>query len=298
MQVPNLSTIEKKLALGTAQFGLPYGIANQGGQVTRSVAKAMLQLAADYGIDTLDTAIAYGESETCLGEVGTQGFKLVTKLPAVPDGCADVRDWVKAQVAASLSRLGVNEAYGLLLHRPKQLLESGGEALYQTLQELKKTGQVQKVGVSVYAPSELEVLIPRYRFDLVQAPFNLVDRRLHTTGWLQRLKDGGVEIHTRSAFLQGLLLMPQDSIPKKFSPWADLWGKWHEWLAHHTTSAVQACLAFPLSFPEIDRVVVGADSVSQMEQIISAVTSIAPVDLPDLHCDAENLINPARWTQL
>ncbi len=74
------------LALGTAQFGLTYGIANQNGQVTRSAAKAMLQLAADYGIDTLDTAIAYGESETCLGEVGTQGFKLVTKLPAVPPG--------------------------------------------------------------------------------------------------------------------------------------------------------------------------------------------------------------------
>lgn len=287
-----------RIALGTAQFGLSYGIANQDGQVTRSAAKAMLQLAAANGIDTLDTAIAYGESETCLGEVDTQGFKLVTKLPAVPDGCADVSGWVKEQVAASLSRLGVNAVYGLLLHRPQQLLESGGEAIYQVLQELKKTGQVQKAGVSVYAPSELETLMPRYRFDLVQAPFNLVDRRLHTSGWLQRLKDYDVEIHTRSAFLQGLLLMSQDSIPKKFSQWSDLWSKWHDWLAHHTVSAVQACLAFPLSFPEIERVVVGADSVNQLEQIISAATSIAPIDLPDLHCDAENLINPARWPSL
>jgi len=287
-----------RAALGTAQFGLPYGIANQNGQVTRLAAKAMLQLAAASGIDTLDTAIAYGESEACLGEVGIQGFKLVTKLPAVPDGCADVSGWVQEQVAASLSRLGVNAVYGLLLHRPQQLLESGGEAIYQVLQELKKTGQVQKVGVSIYAPSELEVLIPRHCFDLVQAPFNLVDRRLHTSGWLQRLKDNGVEIHTRSTFLQGLLLMSQDAIPKKFSPWADLWSKWHNWLTHHTTSAVQACLAFPLSFPEIARVVVGADSVSQLEQIISAVSSIAPVDFPDLHCDAERLINPACWSQL
>lgn len=287
-----------RLALGTAQFGLPYGIANQEGQVTRLAAKAMLQLAAANGIDTLDTAIAYGESETCLGEVGTQGFKLVTKLPAVPDGCADASDWVEEQVAASLSRLGVNAVYGLLLHRPQQLLESGGEVLYQTLQKLKKNGQVQKVGVSVYAPSELEALIPRFRFDLVQAPFNLVDRRLHTSGWLQRMKDDGVEIHIRSAFLQGLLLMPQSTIPAKFAAWSDLWRKWHDWLAHHTVSAVQACLAFPLSFPEIDRVVVGADSVSQLEQIISAATSTTPDDLPDLHCDAENLINPARWPQL
>lgn len=287
-----------RLALGTAQFGLPYGIANQAGQVTRSAAKAMLGLAAANGIDTIDTAIAYGESEACLGEVGVQGFKLVTKLPAVPDGCDDVKGWVQGQVAASLARLGVNAVYGLLLHRSEQLLESDGIALFQALQGVKDTGQVQKVGVSIYAPSELEALTPRYRFDLIQAPFNLVDCRLYATGWLQRLKDERIEIHTRSAFLQGLLLMPQATRPAKFSPWSELWRTWHEWLSRHGLSAVQACLAFPLSFSEIDRVVVGADSVNQLEQIISAATSTAPVDFPDLHCDAENLINPVRWCHL
>ena len=79
-----------KLALGTVQFGLPYGIANQAGQASRSEAKLMLQLASASGIDTLDTAIAYGSSETCLGEAGVQGFKVVTKLPVVPDDCGDV----------------------------------------------------------------------------------------------------------------------------------------------------------------------------------------------------------------
>lgn len=287
-----------RLALGTAQFGLPYGIANQDGQVTRLAAKDMLHLAAANGIDTLDTAIAYGDSEACLGEVGAQGFKLVTKLPAVPDGCADVKGWVQDQVAASLARLGVNVLYGLLLHRPNQLLEADGKILYQALQGLRETGQVQKVGVSVYAPIELEELTPRFQFDLIQAPFSLVDRRLQRTGWLQRLKDEGIEIHTRSAFLQGVLLMSQATRPAKFASWSELWSTWHEWLSRHSGSAVQACLAFPLSFSEIDRVVVGADSVSQLGQIISAVASAAPVDFPDLHCEAENLINPARWCYL
>lgn len=287
-----------RLALGTVQFGLDYGIANQNGQVTRSVAKTMLQLVTEHGIDMLDTAIAYGESETCLGEVGIQGFKLVTKLPLVPNSCADVSGWVQEQVDASLSRLGVGAVYGLLLHRSEQLLGVKGKAIYQTLQSLKEAGLVQKVGVSIYGPNELEALTSHYRLDLVQAPFNLVDRRLHTTGWLQRLKDGGVEIHTRSAFLQGLLLMPYEAIPAKFAPWIELWSKWHEWLSIHQMSAVQASLAFPLSFPEIDRVVVGADSVSQLEQIIYAASGAELDDLPDLHCDTENLINPARWSQL
>ena len=284
-----------RLALGTVQFGLPYGIANQDGQVTRPVAKTMLQLAAAKGIDTLDTAIAYGESETCLGEVGAQGFKLVTKLPPVPAGCGDVSRWVHEQIDASLARLGVKVVYGLLLHRPEQLLGSDGNALYQAMQKLKETGQVQKIGISIYAPRALDALMPRFRFELVQAPFNLMDRRLHASGWLQRLKNEGVEIHTRSVFMQGLLLMPRVDIPAKFAPWTELWDKWHKWLSDHNVSAVQASLAFPLAFPEIDRIIVGADNETQLKQIIDAVDSNAIDNLPDLQCDADSLINPAQW---
>lgn len=284
-----------RLALGTVQFGLPYGIANQAGQVSRTEAKAMLQLASANGIDTIDTAIAYGESETCLGEVGTQGFKLVTKLPALPDSCEDVGGWVRVQVAESLARLNVKAVYGLLLHRPEQLLGTNGKELYKALQSLKEIGQVQKMGVSIYAPRELEMLTKLFRLDMVQAPFNLVDRRLHSSGWLQRLKDDGVEVHTRSAFMQGMLLMPQAAIPPKFAPWADLWECWHSWLKGSELLAVQACLAYPLAFREIDRVVVGADSVTQLGQIISAANGVPQVSLPDLQCEEENLINPSRW---
>ncbi len=287
-----------RLALGTVQFGLPYGIANRAGQVTRSEAKAMLQLAAIKGIDTLDTAISYGDSETCLGELGTRDFKVVTKLPAVPNDCEDVSAWVTQQVNASLARMNVTSVYGLLLHRSAQLLDANGTELYRALQVLKDSGQVQKLGVSIYSPSELDVLIPQYHFDLVQAPFNLVDQRLYRSGWMQRLKDQGVEVHTRSVFLQGLLLMAQADIPAKFSPWNELWNGWHRWLANHDISALEACLAFPLSYHKIDMVVVGADNVNQLNQIIDAASGKAINDLPDLESKDEMLINPAHWTKL
>ena len=287
-----------RLALGTAQFGQPYGIANQVGQVTRSAAKAMIEVAAAKGIDTIDTAIAYGESEICLGEAGAQGFKLVTKLSAVPDSCDDIYGWINDQVSESLGRLEMISMYGLLLHRPEQLLGVKGKVIFQALQQLKESGLVQKIGISIYSPSELDALTRRHRFDLVQAPFNLIDRRLFTSGWLQRLKQDGTEIHTRSAFLQGLLLMPRSEIPSKFATWTELWDKWHKWLACHSVTAVQACLAYPLTFAEVDRVVVGADSKSQLEQLIGAALTIAPDALPDLCCHDENLINPARWSQI
>ncbi len=285
-----------RLALGTVQFGLSYGVANQVGQVSRGAAKAMLDLAAAHGVDTLDTAIAYGDSEACLGEAGTAGFRVISKLPALPEGCTAVDAWVQEQIAMSLARLGAGSMYGLLLHRPEQLLEGGGAALYRALQRLKETGQVQKIGISIYDPRQLDALMPSCTFDLVQAPLNLVDRRLHASGWLQRLKDAGVEVHTRSAFLQGLLLMPKSAIPARFAPWAALWDRWHTWLATHDMAAVQACLAYPLSLPGISRVVVGADSVGQLSEVLQAAAASGCHGFPDLQCDAEDLINPARWS--
>jgi aryl-alcohol dehydrogenase-like predicted oxidoreductase len=287
-----------RVALGTVQFGLPYGIANQTGQVGRPEAQAMLQLAATSGIDTLDTAIAYGESETCLGEAGVQAFKVVTKLPAIPESSLDVGAWVREQLGLSLRRLGLSSVHGVLLHRSADLLGNDGPALWHAMEALRGEGLIRKIGVSVYAPSELEAVTSRYRIGLVQAPFNIIDRRLSTSGWLDRLKNDDVEIHTRSAFLQGLLLVPATSLPQKFFRWERLFGRWHQWLSAENISAVQASLSFPLSYPQIDRVVVGADGVRQLQQIIDFSDRTATAGFPDLESEDEVLINPARWAEL
>jgi aryl-alcohol dehydrogenase-like predicted oxidoreductase len=157
---------------------------------------------------------------------------------------------------------------------------------------------VQKIGISIYSPSELETLTSNYRFDLVQAPFNLIDRRLHSSGWLYRLKDLGVEVHTRSTFLQGLLLIAQTEIPHKFSTWSNLWQTWHSWLSNNNVSALNASLSFPLSFPEVDRVVVGADSVAQLSEILKCSKLASNIDLPNLQSDDLKLIDPTNWNLL
>jgi aryl-alcohol dehydrogenase-like predicted oxidoreductase len=115
---------------------------------------------------------------------------------------------------------------------------------------------------------------------------------------MQRLVESGVEIYTRSVFLQGLLLMPRDQIPQKFNQWNHLWDAWHHWQLHHNTTAVQACLAFPLAFPQIQRVIVGADSLQQLNQIIDASTQPWLNDFPDISTDSENLLNPSLWQHL
>ena len=287
-----------RLALGTVQFGLPYGVANKSGQVSRAEAKLMVRLALENGIDTLDTAMAYGESEKYLGEIGVENFKVVTKLPGMPNGCLDINNWIHEQVSSSLVRLGVGQVYGLLLHKSEDLLGPNGREIYRALDSLKEKGLVKKIGISIYSPNELEALKNDFSFDLVQAPFNLIDQRLLHSGWMKKLKDSGVEIHTRSVFLQGLLLMKEIDIPPKFSPWKHLWKKWHDWLTENNVSALQSSLAFALSFPEIERVVVGADNHNQLKEIINATNNLLNADLPNLVSADENLINPANWSQL
>lgn len=284
-----------RLALGTAQFGMPYGVANQSGQVARQEAAAILQLAADHGIDTLDTAIAYGESEQTLGEIGIQGWQIVSKLPAIPDDCTDFLPWVTAAVDGSLKRLNVKSLYGLLLHRPQQLVGKNGDSLYRALQQLKQEGVVQKIGISIYDPSELDALCDRFEFDLVQAPFNILDRRLIHTGWLSRLADQGIELHVRSVFLQGLLLMKPSERPQKFIRWATLWSQWDQWLDHTGLTPLQACLRYSLSFPQIRKVIVGVDSLKQLEEILLASTGPSPQIPAGLTTTDAELVSPAKW---
>lgn len=285
-----------RIALGTVQFGLDYGIANRMGRVPLEEAAAIVRQAAAHGIDTLDTAIAYGESESALGQIGVAGWKIVTKLPAVPPGCADTAGWVAAQIEGSLRRLGVSRLHGVLLHSPAQLLcRQVGAQLFKALENLKQAGLTRKIGISVYGPDELDALWPEYALDLVQAPYNIVDRRMAASGWLDRLHRAGTEIHVRSVFLQGLLLMPAQVRRARFGQWQDVWSRWDGWLQSENLSPVRACLAFALARPEIDQIIVGVDSAGQLGEILS-LSHGEPIDFPaDVESRNPGLINPSQW---
>ncbi len=287
-----------KLALGTVQFGLQYGVANQSGQVSLPMAGQIISLAREHRVDVIDTAASYGDSETTLGRIGVRDFRVVTKLPPLPEQLDDVAGWARERLTASLERLDVESVYGLLLHRASDLLRPEGRHLFKALEELRGIGKVGKIGVSIYSPSELDQVMKMGAIDLVQAPFNLVDRRLVTSGWLGRLKDSQVEVHVRSAFLQGLLLTPSNRMPEKFAHWSSIWQAWAAWQTHKGCSDLAACLAFPHSFDEVDRVVVGVDSAEHLMQIFAALDAEVPQDWPNIACDDERLVHPSRWSEL
>jgi len=287
-----------RLALGTVQFGLAYGVSNSSGKVTPEEAARILLHAHEVGIDTLDTAIAYGQSENVLGQIGMVGWNVISKLPAVPDHVPSVAEWVVDQVAQSMQRLGVQHLEGLLLHRPDQLLGPDGRGLWSALEGLRAHGRVRKIGVSIYSHEELLRLTRGRHFDLVQAPLNILDRSLVDSGWARRLKEQGAELHVRSAFLQGLLLM-ESSRPPKFNRWQPLWRQWEAWLLEHKLSPLQGCLRYCCSVPEVDRVVVGVESSRQLREIIDAANGSMPAPPPTWCMPVDEMLaNPANWNLL
>ncbi|MEO5974676.1 MAG: aldo/keto reductase [Ilumatobacteraceae bacterium] len=284
-----------EFALGTAQFGFAYGIANRTGQVGLEEGRRILALAKQSGIDTLDTAISYGDSESMLGKIGCSSWNVVSKLPPIPSGIVDISSWVQSEVKYSLERLKIPTLYGLLLHHPSDLLGAHAEGLTKALLDLKSRGTVSKLGVSIYAPIELEKLAALPLIDIVQAPMNVVDRELANSGWLTKLSMRRVEIHTRSTFLQGVLVMPPAERPSWLSSWSGIFRAWDAWIDDTGMSRIEACLAHVRSYPEIDRIVIGVDSADQTRQLLEAV-EVPPLRAPtSLVSDDQRLLSPSLW---
>lgn len=284
-----------RLALGTVQFGCAYGVANTSGRMNSEEAALILSRAAEFGVDTLDTAVVYGDSEKRLGEIGVSSWRLVTKLPQIPPHCADVEAWVNDVFKGSLARLGVDRVYGLHMHHPADLFGVFGEQLFSVIKDLKCNGYVEKIGVSIYEPKELERIWENCRFDMVQAPFSVVDRRLDSSGWLTKLKKDGVEVHVRSVFLQGLLLMTRAQMPVYFSRWKCLWTNWERWLKEQHLTPLEACLGFVYSKEEIDRIVVGVDNLRHLDEILRSAKKLDIEFPPFLVCNEPDLVCPSQW---
>lgn len=283
-----------RLALGTVQFGMKYGISNQMGKVSRENAEVIMTLARDAGINMLDTAISYGDSEQTLGEIGVQGWEVITKLPLVPQDCGNVSAWVHQQLMGSLERLRVSSVDVLLLHHSHQVPGPLGRDLIRALREVKDAGLTRQIGVSIYDPGELDLIGDVATFNVVQAPLNVLDKKLVSSGWLARLHDSGIEVHTRSTFLQGLLLMESASRPARFNRWRSLWDTWDAWLEHCHITPLQSCLQYALSI-DVDRVIIGVETPDQLKQILAISPSSRFALPPEIDSIDVDLINPSRW---
>ena len=286
------TTLTRRLELGTAQFGMRYGINNREKIPTPEIFD-ILKMAKDAGVDTLDTAYQYGGSELALGqflERHDEGFKVISKLP----DCT--KEDAESFLSASLKRLKIDHIDGLLYHSFSTFEKD--PSTFDKLTEFKTRGLTRRIGFSLYHPSELEkILAKNVVFDIAQVPFSVFDRRFEP--YLAELAQRRIEVQARSVFLQGLFFSDVASLPAHFEPARSRLAKLEAIKSKYHLSIAALCLNFVAQHKEIGRIIVGVDSERHFRELacVEVIDDfVAPGnELDELRMENESILLPYKW---
>ena len=263
-----------KIALGTVQFGLKYGVGDRKTKIEKKEAFSILKLAYEKGIDVLDTAYAYGASEEVIGNFISQtnhGFNIVSKMPDLTgDNSSEIEDYC----SCSLERLKQPMLYGYLVHRFDNIFKYKG--LWERLESLKKKGMVKKIGVSLYNSEELDYLLDNnIVFDIIQLPYSVFDQRFDE--YLPILKNKGVDVHARSVFLRGMCFFDLNNLVGEYKSARGAIERLRELSRDYKVSLGSLCLCFVLLNNFIDKVIIGVDSEEQLTEDLDSVSHLSDV---------------------
>ena len=294
-----------KLALGTVQFGLNYGVSNISGQTNLSEATKIIKLAEEENIDLIDTAISYGDSEKTIGKIGILDFRFVSKLPSVLNIKEDLSIIVEEIIKKSLQRLGIKSLYGLLIHNSHDLLGSSGSKLIYSLNQIKARGLIEKIGVSIYSDADL-IKIPLEEIDIIQLPFSIYDQRLLKNGTLKTLSNFNISIHLRSIFLQGLILNPSANWPlfinKDFRSHHERFCKY---LLYENMNVLDFIFWFLSEETDVEDLVIGISSLDEFEKVLKSYKDVIikkkfnkfKNKFKNLQWNVDNDLDPRKWNK-
>jgi len=281
-----------KITIGTAQFGLKYGISNAKGIPNDYELEKIFDSAKNHGILNLDTHSIYGNAENRIGKLGKRRFNIISKFSEVNS----IKE-LNLGLSNSLRRLKLDSIYGYLAHDANSLIKT--PLIWKGLLELKKSGNVEKIGYSLYYPDQLNQLLQLgFLPDLVQLPYSILDRKFDR--YLKILKSHKTEIHVRSVFLQGLYFMNPNELPKKLWPLQESLLEIQKVCTDENYSVAKAVLNYVVSNPYIDQLVIGIDSVKQLDENIDLISNWQPnkefiSKLESINVKDKSLLNPSNW---
>ena len=289
-------SVKKKLVLGTANFGKKYGIRKLKSKKNYLILKTLLK----NNVNWLDTSGAYTNSEKIIGNsrlnfniISKNHFNFSHSLPK-----KKLQKKIKKIIEKSLTNLKRKKIYAFLIQKSGVLLSKNGEQIYEILKEYKKEKKILKIGVSTYNFKELRKIIKKFKIDIVQAPFNIVNDELTKSGTLNFLKRKKIEVHVRSIFLQGILLVKSKKLPKKLNFLKQHWILLEKFYKKNSLTPIETCLRFVLSFRKIDKIVFGVDEVNQLKQILKSRINRVNLPFPKIELKNKDILSPIFWSKL
>jgi aryl-alcohol dehydrogenase-like predicted oxidoreductase len=282
-----------RLALGTVQFGLAYGIAGAAAPVADSEVRRILDLAFEAGVDMVDTAEVYGGVDGRLPELLRDRFSVVTKVAPLGGESAAWRPRLGASLRRAHELFG-ERLTGVLLHDANDLHGENGSAIAADM-EVGAHRYGFRWGFSGYCPQEAQTLAETTLATLVQLPASAWDRRLLDAVPLRNQTGAAIGVHVRSVFLQGLLLLSEREANLRVPGAASALAAWHRYCAQVGQSPLKAALGVVRGFAGVERVVVGVDSTAHLQDILMAWSECSVLDAPELRVSDEALIDPRRW---
>lgn len=278
-----MSILRNKIGIGTVQFGVDYGISNHQGKTPLEEVEKILNYAEQNNIQYLDTAYAYGSAEETLGKFDLSKFRIVSKY------ISQNQKNVEEQLTTSLSRMNVNSLYGYMAHRPLDLVADNFRNL-NVLRELKDSGVVQKIGASFNDLDEVKIFQKeQIHLDIIQVPYNYFDNRFENL--MKEFKSNGCEIHTRSAFLQGLFFCDTEKLSSFFDEVKPSLN-----LIQKQENLAGKLLKFVLEKDFIDVVNIGVNNTEQLIENLQSINAIT-TDLPKLEVEKidTKILVPSGW---
>ena len=287
-----------KICIGSANFGMEYGLDKKSPLLKKDI-KEIFEFLKKENTIYIDTAANYKNSEIIIGKYSTKKFKIITKIKKIPKGVNDLEKWLKNEIYTSCKKLRVNKIYGLLVHDTQDLKnKKKDKKIYKTFDILKKSKIIEKIGLSIYNPNELDLYLKNYNFEIVQAPLNIFDRRIINSGWLKKIKEKGIEFFARSIFLQGLLIKDINKIDKFFSPYKKKFEKFEIWTQKLNISKVEACIRFVNSYREVDKVIVGINNKMHFFENYKFLKKDKLIVPNSLEIKSGKILNPKLWKKV
>ncbi len=290
--------MKSEIILGSANFNQIYGITKN--FIKKKEIKRSFNLALKNNIRIIDTSPLYNKSEKIIGLLNNDKFKIISKIPKIPRNIKkkNIKKWVKLKVSNSLKNLKIKKFECLLLHNVDSLLSKNGNEIYKNIKNMKTIGLTNKIGISIYDFNILDKILKKFKFDLIQAPFNIFDQRLVTTGWLKKLKKRKIKVYVRSIFLQGILLLKHNQLPEKLKKLNKNLIIWENWLKKNKFKPLQVCISFVLNQRQLDGIVVGYNNKNQLNQILKQKKMKSSSSIPNLNIRNRKLIDPRKWLNL